>query len=206
MDSVKTAYDKVAPTYDDLYDDDLSAAQNAAAAAMLRAAGAHCGGFYADVLDVGCGTGLLLDILPEAAASYYGIDLSAGMILEAQRKHPDAKFKIQDVTKLCHSLNMTSGIVASLFSVMNHLSVAEILGVSLSLTRPGARLFYILRRVALYQAKEGIPAPKIHNLEDVCGVLRSQGFNDVRLCGLTTALELDDFAVIQAVRSRPESA
>lgn len=44
-----------------------------------------------NVLDLGCGTGWLLDHLRVARAHYTGLDASAGMLSELTRKHPRAR-------------------------------------------------------------------------------------------------------------------
>jgi len=50
------------------------------------------------VLDVGCGNGRLLLGLPEKI-KYTGIDISTGLLQEAEKAHPDQKFIETDITK-----------------------------------------------------------------------------------------------------------
>jgi SAM-dependent methyltransferase len=55
-------------------------------------------GWRESVLDVGCGYGRLIDLLPkEWASSYLGIDLSPELVSEAARQHPLYPFVICDV-------------------------------------------------------------------------------------------------------------
>jgi len=50
------------------------------------------------VLDVGCGNGRLLLGLPKAI-NYTGLDISRGLLNEAERVHPNNKFMETDITK-----------------------------------------------------------------------------------------------------------
>lgn len=52
------------------------------------------------VLDVGCGTGDVLDGLPRDCMSLTGVDMVAEMIEEARRTHPGDTFLVADATNL----------------------------------------------------------------------------------------------------------
>jgi SAM-dependent methyltransferase len=81
-------YDAIAGLYDSLYRDPESLAEDARVIEHLNDRELLSG----SVLDVGCGTGLLLDYCPRIAP-YVGIDPSAGMLAEARVKHPDNVFE-----------------------------------------------------------------------------------------------------------------
>ena len=81
-------YDAIADIYDDLYRDAESLAEDALVIEHLNDRELLSG----SVLDVGCGTGLLLDYCPDVP-SYVGIDPSAGMLDRARLKHPEAIFE-----------------------------------------------------------------------------------------------------------------
>ena len=51
------------------------------------------------MLDVGCGTGLLLRLV-SASLDYTGVDISAVMIARAEARHPTARFVLGDVERL----------------------------------------------------------------------------------------------------------
>ncbi len=51
------------------------------------------------VLDVGCGTGLFVELLRRAGFAGAGLDTSEAMVQAAQRKYPDCDFTVGDVQK-----------------------------------------------------------------------------------------------------------
>lgn len=79
------AYDPIAPLYDSYHASPEALAENAAVISAL-------GPLVGSVLDIGCGTGLLLD---EAIieGNYLGIDPSRAMLDILRSKHPDADIR-----------------------------------------------------------------------------------------------------------------
>jgi len=73
------------------------------------------------ILDVGCGVGSLLGYLQSenAAGEYTGIDILPGMIEEARKRHPGARFIIGDVLseKIFPSLSFDIIISSGLFNL-----------------------------------------------------------------------------------------
>lgn len=55
------------------------------------------------ILDVGCGTGHLTDLIAKAGATALGIDYSAEMIAAAALSFPDVKFKVADAADFSFS-------------------------------------------------------------------------------------------------------
>lgn len=74
-------YDTIAKEYDSLFVDDKSLAENKAVARMLSAV-------TGSILDVGCGTGLLLDLLNIPCEKYLGVDSSSQMVAFFREKYP----------------------------------------------------------------------------------------------------------------------
>ncbi|HEY6110559.1 MAG TPA: class I SAM-dependent methyltransferase [Gemmatimonadales bacterium] len=72
-------YDAIAPLYDDVFHDDASLRENELVMTLVGDLSGQ------DVLDIGCGTGLLLDY--QRPAGYLGIDPSHGMLDHLLLKH-----------------------------------------------------------------------------------------------------------------------
>ena len=74
-------YDVIADRYDDLFTDAASLSENAEVGEMLRP-------LSGSVLDVGCGTGLLTEIISITPDLYMGVDPSEKMLDKFKAKHP----------------------------------------------------------------------------------------------------------------------
>lgn len=86
---IEAAFDDVAPVYDLVADSsEVARVEDEWLAADL---GPRLD-WHGLIIDIGCGTGYLLDILDIATDRYVGIDISGGMIEEARRKHPHHQF------------------------------------------------------------------------------------------------------------------
>lgn len=89
---VRAAYDVLARKYDEMYQDDASRAEDRVIARLLhrRIAAART------VIDVGCGTGWLLDHFTANLRQYVGFDLSPGMLAQAGFKHPQDRSLLRE--------------------------------------------------------------------------------------------------------------
>lgn len=85
-------FDRAAPGFDELYSDKACRAEDRALLRLLCPVVASSG---QSVLDLGCGTGWFLDqgLDPEF---YLGTDISPGMVVRANVKHPDRLFVVAD--------------------------------------------------------------------------------------------------------------
>jgi hypothetical protein len=104
-------YNKIAYKYDTLFTSDSFKKENDEIIDMLKPYLYNVG-----ILDVGCGTGLLLDMFTIDPTFYTGIDPSYGMIKQARLKHPIHKFKLD---KLETYIGYDNTMV-SLFGSMNY--------------------------------------------------------------------------------------
>ena len=74
-------YDDIADKYDELFLDEDSLSENTEVGEMLLP-------LVGSVLDIGCGTGLLTEIVNVSPKDYMGIDPSKKMLDVFKRKHP----------------------------------------------------------------------------------------------------------------------
>lgn len=80
-------YDKIADQYDSLFVDEESLMENEEVGDMLRP-------LSGSVLDIGCGTGLLTEILDINPEKYMGVDPSREMLKRFIAKHPSYKYLV----------------------------------------------------------------------------------------------------------------
>lgn len=111
-------YDCIADRYDDIYSSKHCHVENQLVAGMLKQVLPPT----RPILDVGCGTGLLLDLLPQLAVPYMGIDPAPKMLEALKVKHPHANVlcsKYEDVST--NSLR-DGNVIVSLFGSPSYIS------------------------------------------------------------------------------------
>lgn len=138
-------YDNVADRYDQIYDTAACHAEEAEVRDLLAP-------LEGRVLDIGCGTGLLLDLFPDLERrGYTGIDPSPRMIERMAEKHPQAKTQC---TRLADFRpNGRFDRVIGLFGVVNYLLPKELFMIP-KLTRPNGE-WAIMMYKADYSPKDG---------------------------------------------------
>jgi SAM-dependent methyltransferase len=98
--SAPVAYGALAETYDVLHSDPISLAEDQIVKEMLYDVIGKSGPGHV-VVDLGCGTGKVLDLLPSILPSrYFGFDLSWEMLARAKAKHPQHLFTESPVEKV----------------------------------------------------------------------------------------------------------
>lgn len=162
---VAQAYDAVAATYDAAYNDAKSRAEDRLIRRMLESGG-HLRG---NVLDVGCGTGLLLDWFPFNQDRYIGIDPSGRMLERAAEKHPHHQFEqlgVEDMRPALHSKSVENAIC--LFGSFNYcLEPRKAERELMRVVRPEGRIFLMIcgsahvRRRSYIMNKVGAKIPRL---------------------------------------------
>jgi len=173
-----------------------------------------------DVLEVGCGTGLILNRTARVARSHLGVDLSAGMLQKAVERGLDV---VQgDATHLpCPDAAFDTVYSFKVLSHVRHIEVA--LAEFARVTRPGGRLFlefynrhslrYVVKRATTpgrisAQTDESAVFTRWYNLNDLLAVLPPE-LELVELAGVrvaTVAAAVHRVPVVKGVMRRLEFA
>ncbi|RMF22229.1 MAG: ubiquinone/menaquinone biosynthesis methyltransferase, partial [Deltaproteobacteria bacterium] len=93
----------------------------------------------ATVLDVGCGTGDLIDEVERSGGRAVGVDISAGMLGECRRRRPGAFLVRADAVELPLADECCDGAVSA-FALRNFVSIADVLREVGRVVRPGGRI------------------------------------------------------------------
>jgi len=99
-------YDKYAEKYDSMFLTNLDMAENNQIFKKIEQE------IYGGrVLDVGCGTGLLLSYIPIPPDLYAGVDISSGMLDIAKKTFPEHRFYQEDMAKMMFKSNSFDYVV-----------------------------------------------------------------------------------------------
>ncbi len=141
MHEVSKAYDDLAEGYDDYHVDGKSQAENRLIADYLQSY------IKSDdlIVDLGCGTGLLLDLVSLPPERYIGVDISPGMLKYARAKHPGYRFELGDIEKPIEALGATKvDLAVSLFGSASYCDLEAVKHSVPEMVRPGGRFFLML--------------------------------------------------------------
>ena len=123
---VATIYDKVSGDYDSIYTSEACMAEDSQVAEELVNAlrAVPAGG---TVLDLGCGTGKFLELLPDAGGlSYLGVDPSRGMLDLAASRYPDQAFACMDSDEAVAARLFFADAVVALFGSASYFSIESL--------------------------------------------------------------------------------
>jgi predicted TPR repeat methyltransferase len=186
---VGTAYDLLASTYDNAFRTPLARLEDDVVTAMVREAIAlrsPC-----SVLDIGCGTGMLLDYVPVQPSQYVGIDMSAGMLRRASMKHPRHTFTRDDAESFA-TARAAFGVVASLFGSLSYTDLSKSLPRAYDALEDGGALIATLltpRRAASEICSEHGIATGVRGstVDEVYASMEAAGFRAVQVEGFRIA-------------------
>jgi len=141
--SAPAAYDPIAKIYDDLFQDAESLQENRKILDRVPVAG--------QILDIGCGTGLLLDGKSIQPENYYGIDPSRAMLEQLHAKHP--RFRVRTLNVAFESYfpraRQKFDSIIALFGSLNYIHPSAWNRLPF-LLRPGGTLFLMMFKPDYY--------------------------------------------------------
>ncbi len=134
-----TLYDSLATVYDKMWTTPEDEAENLA---VRRLVVEHFGPFAPKTLDIGCGTGLLLDLGITAPGLFTGVDPSRGMLNELVRKWPKVTKVIPSTMESAYEEVSRDrfDLITAMFSVASYLEPETIAKLP-SLLKPGGMVF-----------------------------------------------------------------
>lgn len=188
---VVTAYDAAADTYDVTYLGPKDIAENHYMVRRLI----NNDHLYGQVLDVGCGTGFLLDETPNLGwQAYTGLDISPGMIKRASEKHPKHRFLVGDMEDMRGLPDESFESVVSLFGCFNYCQrPTSALAEMWRVLRPGGRLLVMsggrrCKKRGLYVLKEHEVPRVFHTPRQMKRLARSR-FVNVKVRGMSCLVD-----------------
>ena len=150
---ILTLYDDVAACYDSRYTSPIHVAEDLATELLLAPFINETLVVHLEdalVLDLGCGTGWMLDHFPHLTPSQYiGVDLSPPMVAAARVKHPNHVFFQDDIILLPVILDLPRPkprptLIVSLFGALSHLPPTAWAPLISEITTPECRYFLTL--------------------------------------------------------------
>lgn len=114
MTIIKNIYDTVANQYDAKYQDDIHLVEDAINSIYLKS-------FEADtVLDIGCGTGHVIELAGLHPWQYFGVDISEEMVKVAQSKYPEYEIVTGDAT---NGFFGRFDLILAVYGQLNHMGL-----------------------------------------------------------------------------------
>jgi SAM-dependent methyltransferase len=129
-------YDALAPAYDLLHLQRVHSTEDK----WIRSAVGEITGDGV-LIELGCGTGYLVDQLGLRPAAYFGVDISEGMLAVFRCKHPLHRAACADMASVPMPAESAQCVVGLWGALSYHSSYSSVLDEAMRLLRPGGRLF-----------------------------------------------------------------
>jgi SAM-dependent methyltransferase len=176
------SYDRVAERYDEHFNRPVDRWEDARLGRFLRPLvnGAR-------VLDLGCGTGYLLDLA--RPASYTGVDASAAMLARLRAKHPGARLVKADIGADGWADELPTGaydVITATWAAQYFGDLGALLWAARVLARPGATIAlhgYLPRYAARAHEITGDQAVPVIRPQDAAGASEAGGLGRPRIRG-----------------------
>lgn len=93
-----------------------------------------------NIVDLGCGTGRWLDVLPDVP--YTGVDMTADLIRQAKEKHPDKEFIVSDIVSFADTVKEKYDL-AFIFTALLHVHPRDIEKTAEAISKIAHRALFI---------------------------------------------------------------
>ncbi len=136
------AYDKLARNYDDLYSEPTDLKEDEELFALIKT-------FQkGKTLDIGAGTGLLLDNIDIPVEQYFGIDPSREMLAKLDKKHPNRKI-MEATAEYFYGLIGDFDTVLALYGTASYIDLNHLHNIKNMLSKDG-KLFLMFYKPKYY--------------------------------------------------------
>ena len=182
-------YDLIAPTYDDRYRmNRLGGVENGLLSCVQKVQAVR-------VLEAGCGTGRWLRSISSAVQEVYGLDLSPGMLAQAQKGIPNHRFTVGRASDLpyadtsfdvvfcvnaLHHFRDPQTFISVGWDVLNTNGCLAIIG---QVPQDHRNQWYVYH---YFEGTYETDLKRFHSWETVKGWMELVGFEDIHLCVVET--------------------
>jgi hypothetical protein len=135
-DAIVSTYNRIGPEYERMWTSLSDHVENRQVRELITG---HFAGYAPQTLDIGCGTGLLLDLAITSPLIYTGVDPSRAMLNELVMKHPKVREVIPARLQDARLTRGSYDLVACLFAAASYLRPEDIRALP-SLVKPGGLL------------------------------------------------------------------
>lgn len=212
---VRSSYDTLAEHYDEGYLAPRDIAENELIRRITRPLTSG------PVVDLGCGTGLFIDLHNGSVGEYHGFDLSPRMLEHARTKHPSHRFVEHDMDDPWPIEDGRAGSVVSLFAFHYSDTPASAISEMVRVLRPGGRFFLTVcstrwpKRHSYVEGRDGLHQC-LYTAQSARALFDRPEFDDVSVRGLSRwvdhapsvplARAVLEAEVATVLRARPDEA
>jgi SAM-dependent methyltransferase len=151
MKTTKPVYDMIANDYDKVFVDNLSRAEDKALVKILKPLVKEALVNDGTILDVGCGTGWLLDHIHIPASNYVGFDVSPEMVKRSKSKHKHCEFYEADMKVKWKT--KSADLICSLWTVANYDTPKRQIRLTAQTLKPEGKAVFVVHTKGFFREK-----------------------------------------------------
>jgi SAM-dependent methyltransferase len=151
MQTTKPIYDIIANEYDSVFVDNLSRAEDKALVKILKPLVKQVLVNDGTILDVGSGTGWLLDHIRIPASNYAGFDVSSEMVKRSKSKHKHHKFYEADMKVKWQT--KSADLICSLWTTANYDTPKRQIRFTAQTLKPQGKAVFVVHTKGFFREK-----------------------------------------------------